>query len=156
MRSLSTILFLPLMSLPSASFAGTWGEQAAKNALAMLSFTEMQNLLSADSICVGQQVAPRPSTKIIDEDLIPELNRLSSNDARAGVGGVQSLTNEFRSFAKTIETPGNALRLSITKVYEQKKKEATIAYGERNACIALSVTFKTIVHQNLLQLKNTR
>jgi hypothetical protein len=117
--------------------------------MALVSIAEFGNIGSRDADCRGTPFPVTNVSRLVDDEIAPVLRSLGRADTRSN----PKKLDEMISMLKAIPQIQHDGALPIQRLYDQKKQEATVAFGQSGRCASLSSMVQTVMQQRRLELK---
>lgn len=126
------------------------GKQVAEDAMALVGYLELSNIGAKDIDCKGTPFETTDINYAIENEIRPALKKLASLDKQNNSKQV----DEMIAMAKEIPSIKKDGKNVIQITYDKAKKDSFATYGKQGGCASLSSSFRTVVQQRRLSLRN--
>lgn len=126
------------------------GERIANDAMALVSFSEFGNIGARDPDCRGTAFPTSDVSNLVDGEIAPVLRALGRSDPRFDSKRLDEMIAMLKRLPQT-QQEGMSV---VLRLYQQRKREATTAFGISGRCAALSSQVQTVMHQKRMGLRD--
>lgn len=147
LRSLYCIAIL--IATPCVMSQQGLGKQLAQDAMALVGYLELSNIGSRDVDCKGTPFDVTNVNSVIDVEIRPALVKLATFENKS-----QNDINEMVSMIKMVPLSSKDGKSVLQTTYEKLKQDNFATYGRQGGCASLSSSFRTVVQQRKLSIKN--
>jgi hypothetical protein len=141
---ISLMLIIPI----THSQQGT-GKQLAQDAMALVAHWEFSNIGAKDIDCKGTPFEVTDINLAIDKEIKPALIKLVSMENK-NINQVEELILMIKMVPLTAKDG----KTVVQTTYENFKKDNFNTYGRQAGCASLSASFRAVVQQRKLSIKN--
>jgi hypothetical protein len=125
------------------------GKNLAQDVTALVGYWELSNIGSRDVDCKGTPFEVTNVNSAIDFEVRPALIKLASIDSKS-----KNNVDEMLSMIKMIPLATKDGKSVLQATYEKLKQDSFTTYGKQGGCASLSSSFRTVVQQRKLAIKN--
>lgn len=150
MRKLRSLFcMVMLISSPGVMSQQGLGKQLAQDAIALVGYLELSNIGSRDMDCKGTPFDVTNVNSVIDVEIRPALTKLATIENKS-----QNDINEMIAMIKMVPLSSKDGKSVLLATYDKLKQDNFATYGKQGGCASLSSSFRTVVQQRKLSIKN--
>jgi hypothetical protein len=148
--NIKKIFFLTFFISTFATSQQNAGKQYAQDVMALVSYLELSNIGSRDIECKGTPFEVTNLNSLIETEIRADLQKLAVIENRNNPKEIEDMISMIKQVPLT-KIDGVSVLLSI---YDKQKKDSFTTYGKQGGCASLSSSFRTVVQQRKLSIKN--
>lgn len=126
------------------------GNRLLTNASALVLFAELGNIGAQDPECDGTKFPVTDIDSLVESAIVPVIEATSKFEGWSNA----SKRAEFATLFKQMPNRDEGTVDSMQRAYEREKERVQEAYGETDACSALSSIVQTVMQQKRRELFN--
>jgi hypothetical protein len=143
------ILILLMLIIPYAHSQQGTGKQLAQDAMALVAHWEFSNIGAKDMECKGTPFEVTDINLAIDKEIKPALIKMIKMENKN-----INQAEEIISMLKILPLTAKDGKTVVQTTYENFKKDNFNTYGKQGGCASLSASFRAVVQQRKLSIKN--
>ena len=144
------LIFAMIFSATSVYSQQGVGKQLAQDAMALVGYLELSNIGSRDLDCKGTPFEITNVNFVIETDIRDLLIKIAAIDNKIKSNEI----DEMVAALKQIPMASKDGKYALQAAYEKAKKDNFSVYGKQGGCASLSASFRTVVQQRKLSIKN--
>lgn len=145
------VIALSIFGHVRAQLPSGLGERLAKEAINLVGFAEMGNIGARDPECKGTAFPVTDINSLIESEIVPVMDALGRAESRLNPTERDEIIAVLRQIPNTKD---NGVGV-VQQLYDQKKTETRVAYGDGGVCAGLSSMVQTVIHQKRLALQES-
>ena len=126
------------------------GKQLAQDVMALVGYLELSNIGSRDNECKGTPFEVTNVNSVIETDIRAVLIKLAAMEIKNNPKEIEGMISMVKQIPLASKDGKSALQL----VYDKAKQDNFTTYGKQGGCASLSASFRTVVQQRKLSIKN--
>lgn len=126
------------------------GKLLAQDAMALVGYLELSNIGSKDIDCKGTPFEESNINNVVETEIRPALKKLALLEKKTDTKEI----DEMLSMIKQIPLVKKDGKYVMQVTYEKAKMDNFATYGKQGGCASLSATFRTVVQQRRLSIRN--
>ncbi len=126
------------------------GKQIANDSMALVGYLELSNIGSRDSDCKGTSFEVSDVNAVIETEIRAAFNKLAKLDNKNNPKEIEDMIAVVKQIPFAQKDGKSVLQIT----YDKAKKDNFSIYGKQGGCASLSASFRTVVQQRRLSLKD--
>jgi hypothetical protein len=126
------------------------GKQIAQDVMALVAYLELSNMGSRDNECKGTPFEETNINIVIETDIRASLVKFAAMEGRNNLKEIEEIISTLKQIPQVLKDGKSVLQ----STYDKAKQDNFTAYGKQSGCASLSASFRTVVQQRKLSIRN--